>query len=85
MVLYLKGACRDENIIDNRILLSNNSSENEPNRGVTVSHWRTCCGLCLRQTSCIAYTYSSTTHQCWLKTEVTGERDDADKVSGRLN
>ena len=63
----------------------NNLFENEINGSIPASTWETCCGLCVRQSLCRAYTFSLTTHQCWLKTEIGSEIVDNDKISGHMN
>ncbi len=79
------GECTEDTRLDNWDYPGNNIYENEMNGSIPTSNWRTCCGLCLRQIFCTAYTFSPITHQCWLKTKATSGRFDSEKISGRTN
>ncbi len=74
--------CTEQKRIDNWDYPDNDLFENEMNGSIPTSDWETCCGLCLHQTFCRAFTFSFTTHQCWLKTKVGNGTFDSNKISG---
>jgi hypothetical protein len=57
--------------------------EHGMNGSLPASHWQTCCGLCVRQTFCKAYTFSPSTHRCWLKTKAGNGTFHLDRISGK--
>ncbi|CAF1379811.1 unnamed protein product [Adineta steineri] len=65
--------------------LDDNIFDNAMNGSIPAADWPTCCGLCIRERTCKAYTFSSITHECWLKANAGVGRFNSLTISGRIN
>ena len=81
-LIFVVGACMEEKRVENLDYPDNNLFEGELIGSLPAPDWKTCCGLCLRQSLCQAYTFSIPTQQCWLKTKAGNGTFDANKISG---